>query len=330
MATSWEQENFKEIRYMRKKIISIGIIAVMSLMTFVGCGKSEEEKTAEQLGISTEEYKDMNEAVTEYLEDESEAFEEHLKEAKQSETEEAQLPKYEAKEEIVNADFRDFKFQLDDTIFVVTLGETLENFMSQFDEDKYSWCDSDHKEINLNKLVTNQDYYEDVYLVNKNDSQKFILGINVRNEGIETCELSQAVLYSFNLSKKYKGSIYFPKGIPYDIELLQSDSNFSYENIAAYLDSFGFESDNQTDNRWMEKEDCGKVIIGKDDTGMTYTITAFGDESEYLVSERITMGEQKMVDRPYYVIRFEIDPETRACKDVSFTYINANNWEYIN
>ncbi|WP_033151840.1 hypothetical protein [Pseudobutyrivibrio ruminis] len=313
---------------MRKNILSFGMAIIMGAAMFVGCGKTEDEKAAENLGISLEEYQELKEFISDdedLYEESDDVVDEDMDESKVEEEEPVVLT-YDASDEIKNARFTDLKFQVDDLVVTVNYSEGVTDMLNQFPSDVYTFKNVDHEDVNMSKLVTTNGQ-EKVYVYNNNqpDEAGWLMCVDVQNLGDSTCDLSECNVVGMDLNKYYDGSIYFAKGIPLNADVLASDEAFSYENLPTLIDSYDLES---WDAHCSEEgtENCGRQFVRNENDGMIYTIETYGPEDK-IVWCGDTWGEMHLNNRCYYTITLRVDSDTRACNEISFYFGSESVWE---
>ncbi len=308
---------------MRNRIVVMIMVGMMSIISLVGCGKTEEEKAAEDLGITLEEYQDLKNFIS-YDEEEIDIDDAEADDV-QEQKEETVLT-YEASNEIIGAKFTDMKFQIDDQVFTMTYGDSLSKFMNQL-TDVYICGNANGEELSIDKLVAPGDK-EAVYIYNQNqpDNAGWCVYLEVRNSVEDSSiNLSECSLVNMDLNPKYEGDIYFAKGIPFNSEKLASDNNYSYENIPNLLATFDLEN---FDNHDYEEGtgNCGRQYIENGKGGLVYTIHAYASEDTKYWNGN-TWGEQKFIMRPNYSITLKMDENSRACSEIKFCYSSVSNWE---
>ncbi len=308
-----------------RRILSLGLVIAMSV-AFIGCGKTEDEKAAENLGISLEEYTELKEMIA-YENEYTEGDYEDDYEAEGAEIEEPEpvALTYEASDEIKNAQFTDLKFQVDDQVITVNYSEGITDMMNQFPSDTYTFGNKDD-EVNMSKLVTSRGQ-EKIYVYNSNQPEDagWLMAIDVQNTSDSTCDLSECSVVSVDFNRNYDGSIYFAKGIPYNAEALAENDAFSYDNLPALIDSYDLES---WDARSSEEgtENCGRQFVQIINDGMIYDIYSYGPEDK-VVWLGNTWGDMHLNNRCYYTISLKVDADTRTCNEVTFYFSTECVWE---
>lgn len=318
-----------------KRILVTGLILCMSVVCLAGCKKNIDKMSDEELYNymnSFESEEELDKWYETLNEDQKERAEKILlsyglmdlfggtSDTKESKTKEEEKKdngplKYEASDEIINASFTDFKFQIDDTVITVNYGGKVSDFLSQFDENTYKYTDGWRNDISTDELIP-PGKYGMIYVFNKNQPKTYgemgfesneVLTINFENNGEETCEVGDCTLSGFCLSDEYNGSIYVAKGIPIDYEALAADERFTYDNIEAYLSQYvdrivedGLDVDNDI---------IGTTILSKNSGGLEYCLAAYASEEKSFQS-------WDSVLYPGYVIHFCIDPNTRGLSDI--------------
>ena len=269
---------------MKKRMIMLGLSLSLSLMTLAGCGFGGSHKTeaAAESEVST-----YNEPT----------------------------------EEILSADFTDFKFQVDDVVFQTKTQMTVEEFIGQFPEgeyvvSQYNTKDGSFSDQPLDRLVK-IDGIEGYYIQNKKHDDSYCVYIAATNKSDSVCELKDCMVTSIELNRFYPGSIYFAKGIPlYPRHAnYNDDERFSYENISNTFTEYGLET--MDENTYLissadETQFAGKQLLVTGNDGLSFQIVAYGD-----------MYKDSLLIPAHYMLLFTIDPDTRMLKSFNVIYAGA-------
>lgn len=148
--------------------------------------------------------------------------------------EEVVVEEIEPLDEIVNADWTDFKIQVDHTIVTFDYPMTVSEFLGQFDSEEYGTEDNleglcnagDSVQIDIGNKTLEMNSSENfeplfMYAVNKTDD---ILRV-------KDCTISEVHSYA-----AYDGYIYYPKGLKGDHHMLEGDENYSYDMLQNYVE----------------------------------------------------------------------------------------------
>ena len=268
---------------MKKRMIMLGLSLSLSLMTLAGCGFGGSHKTeaAAESEVST-----YNEPT----------------------------------EEILSADFTDFKFQVDDVVFQTKTQMTVEEFIGQFPEGEYvvaqyNTKDGSFSDQPLDRLIK-IDGLEGYYIQNKKYDNSYCVHITAENKSDSVCELKDCTVTSIELNKFYSGTIYFAKGIPYyNDPSIHSDERFSYENIVDTFAGYGLETMDEITYMFSDSDEtqfAGRQLLVTGSDGLSFQIIAYGD-----------MYKDNLIRPARYTLFFTIDPDTRMLKSFSVIYAGA-------
>ena len=268
---------------MKKSVIMLGLSLSLSLMALAGCGFGDSNKTkaAEENEVSTYS---------------------------------------EPTEEILSADFTDFKFQVDDVVFQTKTQMTVEEFIGQFPEgeyvvSQYNTKDGSFSDQPLDRLVK-IDGMEGYYIQNKKYDKSYCVHITAENKNDSVCELKDCMVTSIELNRFYTGTIYFAKGIPYyNDPSIHSDERFSYENIGDTFAGYGLETMDENTysfSKANETQYAGRQLLVTGYDGLTFEIVAYGD-----------MYKDNLISPAHYTLYFTIDPDTRMLKSFDVIYAGA-------
>ena len=268
---------------MNKRMIILGLSLSLSLMALSGCGFGNSHKT---------EAAAENEVST------------HC----------------EPTEEILSADFTDFKFQVDDVVFQTKTQMTVEEFIGQFPEgeyvvSKYNTSDASFTEQPLDKLVK-IDGIEGYHIQNKKYDNSYCVHITAENKSDSVCELKDCMVTSIELNRFYIGTIYFAKGIPYyNDPSIHSDERFSYENIDDTFAGYGLETMDENTYLFSQADEtqfAGRQLSVTCIDGLSFEIVAYGD-----------MYKDNLICPAHYMLIFTIDPDTRMLKSFDWDGMEA-------
>ena len=275
---------------MRKRVIALGLSLTLSLMTLVGCGIGGSHKSDDSVETGKNE-------VSTYCE---------------------------PTEEIMAADFTDFKFQLDNTVFQIKGQTTVEELLNQFPSDEYvltvyETSTGEYKEQATNKLVE-AGGVENYFIVNKKfaDSKDIHAGatwgieIAAKNKSDSVSDLKDCIINGFEFNVVYAGTTYFAKGIPAFGDAIQSDERFSYDNISETFAGYGFETiDEDTYDILLADENqfAGRKVFIPGNDGLTFSAVTHDD-----------LYKDNMVSPAVFWITFTIDPDTRMCSNIYYFY----------
>ena len=284
---------------MRKRMIAFGLVLALGLMTFAGCGSKADQGQEHSpagdnggiLGFGEKKEADFKSKPT---------------------------------KEIEEANFNDFKFQVDDVVFEARTA-TVEDFMKQFPSDKYYLAQYNtsggaYDEVAMDRLQEVNGVGESFYIVNKEiyatdtfRNGTFGLCIVVENPNEAVTELKDCVVTNFELNRDYVGSIYAPKGIPlYDNELIQSDERFSYENINETFAGYGLEIVDAETYDYLGRDEvqyAGKQLLVPGKDGLSYRVIGYDSNVTELT-----------ISPAMFWVSFTIDPDTKMCSQTEYYF----------
>lgn len=255
---------------MKKRLLTGLFMSVFVAVMLTGCGgkKNITKMTDEELGeyvngMSVEEYDkfmlnlspEEQERYDRYLYDTLEVsyteddsaggrdddfddqgyFEEDSEETGDADTEDAaQQEVIEPTDEILDADWTDFKIQVDHNMVTFDYPMTVSEFLGQFDSVEYGTednleglCnagDSIQIEIRNNTLEMNSfKNFKPLYMFAENQTDDILR--------VKDCTISEVHIYP-----TYDGYIYYPKGLKGDNHMLEGDENYSYDMLQNYVE----------------------------------------------------------------------------------------------
>lgn len=311
---------------MRKKTLFILCMTLCSVSVW-GCGNSKEQQIADNLqeewGIEEDEAKELAAEFAEIQEEmqEDETYDSVMsKEESTIETEEkVELQYAEPTQEILDANFEDFKFQVDTKVFHFDYDMNVEEFVNQFSDTDIVFK-MDDSELNLDRLVSGEKFSSEKIDAYLNDEKCFtVSGHNYDLQG-NTVSLRECPVTQLSFEQNFSGAIYFAKGIPYNnTELLQQNENLTFSNLADYLQSIGVE-----ESTGLQSE---KTFYYTQNGGMEYIITPVALYA--LPTRDMNMMNDKQRRYAYcsYILKLRIDPDTAKCNEVEFHTESQTQYE---
>ena len=152
------------------------------------------------------------------------------------------------------------------------------------------------------------------------------MSVTVENDFEETTTVDKCSNFWPNFNLEYEGCIYFAKGIPFNLEDIQSDDNFSFGKIADYLRPLADDT-TEEGSVWgdtFQLYDLGpdKTYFWESDDKMCYVLYVFGNRDYKRLSG---FGHDLY---PTYSLTFEIDNQTAMCRcvKIQFQGINPEGW----
>lgn len=324
------------------RINKIGCVCFIIPLLISGCGfggnkdmNSEHFSSEKQTIVSQkyEEDKEINKSNNSLESKSTELIGEEFGNSPQSKGDEKLH--CEPSSEIVNAPFSSFLLQVDDIVFKYEYKHSLNDFLQQFNSEKYYfrlYDDSNYVEVNFNKLMAWNDY-ESIYIFN-NDYEHYCVSVVVQNVSTETCTLDNCAVRELYLDDAYEGQIYLPKGLPFgrDLDYYEKE-DFSFSALQTYLEKMVDESiDDSCYYAYATVSNLNKNLLLRSSDGLQYYIVACGSEETIYVDERSTeesgstMGGASLIEIPYFLIGFTIDKDTAMVGKISFKTLFQSDW----
>lgn len=291
---------------MKRKFLVLGLVFTLSFTSLCGCGKDDDSDKHHESSDTETSSQDGSYEGYSGEESDSEACD-------SDEDSDNALSDYVAPtQEILDADFTDFKFQIEDTVVTLKPGDTVEELMDQLSDDFYLNV-SDEGDITTSWLVGGEEQVVP-HLMWSNGDRSFIAFILwVDNLSSDDCELGECIITSFHLEGSEHGNTYLAKGIPYDVP---GDDRLSYENIKDTLEEFGAQDNG--DELYLNydgiyvAEYAGKVVIEDRSDEYHYYIYVFADDPY----------PEGSGSYPVYEMEIDIDQETHeAICDLVKAYV---------
>ena len=232
--------------------------------------------------------------------------------------------KYDPTEEILNAKFTDFVFQIDDILITYNYTQTVTDFIAQFDPETYEI------DGNLSALLTkNSRTYFSIYNTKqpseKGKEKSKVMSVTVKNDFEETTTVDKCSTFWPDFNLKYEGSIYFAKGIPFNLEDIQNDDNYSFGKISDYLRPLADDT-TEEGSVWgdfvVSNLEPDKTYFWESDDKMNYVLYVFGNRDYKRLSH---FGHDLY---PAYSLLFEISNQTAMCRNVkiNFESVQPDGW----
>lgn len=261
----------EEVKMNKKKVCALTIILLLTI-SLIGCGeepvkrKSKDKTVEKETQIASEEdneEKPQKEGKKGFGNEKPDL--ENKICVEYDEEENCILVYDKPTEEILNADFSDFKFQLNDTVFSIWPGMTVKELMDQLPE----YCQLKHsidEVVSLDEhMVDNDGITEkwEYFVFGANDIYDQFFELRVANFGDEPCCVGDCIItlfdvnYDLTVANTMSGEdvvvgdydsftryhfgniIYLPKGIPMNDCLLANDNQYSEENLETTLVNLG-------------------------------------------------------------------------------------------
>lgn len=284
---------------MKKKIVSLLLVAFA--LTFAGCSSNDEKENKKDT-VNQESEVESEEEIMNNNEEAKEAIEESIADSEAMETEEEIVEEtkvIEPCQEILDAEFSDLIFQIDDFVIKFDPYESVEDFVKHIPEG-YSI------DVETNMLVSDHDQQTAKVYKGDVETGEYVFAFSATNFSDGTVDFGDLKMRSLGFNQNYSGSIFIAKGISilnsYDYS---QDERFSYENIEQTIQDWGAV---KIDTFAMEDEDLGqKTSAYCDYDGLKYNVIGIGDQGTILN----TWGAKAMIEFPRYYITFEIDKTTR-------------------
>lgn len=291
---------------MKKKLLTGLLLGALVAVMLTGCGgkKNITKMTDEELGeyineMSFEEYDkfmlnlspEEQERYDRYLcdtleisytEDDSASgrdddfddqgyFEEDSEETGASDTEDAaQQEVIEPTDEILDADWTDFKLQVDHTVISFQYPMTVAEFVSQFDEEEYEFEELDG--------LCKADSTVQVNIRNKKLALEKAMGsaalsIVARNKTEDISPNSDCIIELVGTDSTYRGSIYFAGGLKGTDAMVEGDETYTYGALEDYMNATADRVSEEPHPRAAEDDSLlGSSVACLDDgrTNLTY------------------------------------------------------------
>ena len=255
---------------MKKKLLTGLLLGALVACMLTGCGgkKNITKMTDEELGeyineMSFEEYDkfmlnlspEEQERYDRYLYDTLEVsyteddtaggrdddfddqgyFDEDSEETGASDTEDAaQQEVIEPTDEILDADWTDFKIQVDHTVISFQYPMTVAEFVSQFDEEEYEFEKLDG--------LCKADSTGQVNIINKKlaleeSGGSTVLYLATRNKTEDILPNSDCIIEMVKTNSSYRGNIYLTGGLKGTDAMVEGDETYTYGTLEDYVNA---------------------------------------------------------------------------------------------
>lgn len=310
---------------MKKKSLLLLMTALLCFQ-LTACG-DEGETEEKESKVKTEESKEVTESKDSESENEEtkdaqeiDSAEETVEEVVEEAEEELDpmLVHYEPMQEILDADFTDFKFQVDDTVYTLAYGMTFEELLQQV-PDRYQIYDANKSyQIDENRLLEPSKGFS-VSFLNSEKEDDLAFWVEVVNETEETIAIKDCVVMGMDFPGYYEGDCYAAKGILLNKSRksqnpvrMEQDESFNFSTMKDILASWGIP---EVENFAAMKEFLGQKYVAYVNTnGITYEIFALDDHPTVITVQ----GNKAMLKYTEYEIKFTISKETNNLSNVQF------------
>ena len=302
---------------MKKRFLALGLVLTMSMTSLCGCGKdddSDKHHKGRDKETSSHDDSDSEDENDEFFKDsifgkdnkdQSDDSDDDYDDADDEEDEEdddysSTTGDIEPSQEILKADFTDFKFQIEDSVVTLKSGDTVEEFVNQLSDNFYLY-DTYEGKVATSRLVDGEEYDYLTLFWDDGDRSSKVMYLDVRNMSDDDCELKDCIITDFEFNDYDGRNIYFAKGIPLSTP---ADDRFSYDNIKDTLEDLGVEEsdDDLYYGYGVDVSDyAGRVVLDESSDSFNYCIYVFGEDPCSYDSEAY----------PAYRIEISIDKNTR-------------------
>lgn len=306
---------------MKKKFLLFALAAMMCL-NFTACGSEteEEEKETKTKKESVQEEEKESEETEESSEAEavSEVSEETSEEVVETPEEviDPMYVHYEPMQEILDADFTDFKFQVDDTIYTVVHNMSFAEFLLQVPERYQMYDQKKNIQIDENRLLEpDKGFVVAFYNTEKGDDCAF--SVYVVNETESTISIKDATVWYMQFPFTYEGDCYAPKGIVLNKSRysqnpvkISEDERFTFSTMKDTLASWGIP---EIENIKALDDYAGQNFVAYvNQNDLVYHIFVLDEHPEI----SLVQGNKAMIRFDRYEIKFTISKETGTISDV--------------
>lgn len=305
---------------MKRKIVCFAIILMLGI-SVLACGRSQEDIIADNLqneyDIDKEEAEEFASEIFKKQNDIN-SSESSVNNEENSVNEVEEVIYAEPTQEILDADFEDFKVQIDSKVYRFDYDMTTQDFIAQFDENDFKFIDSDTSEpINMDKLISpdlNLAGFINMKAYYKDELCFFASFLNCDMER-KTITLKECFFRAIDFSYQFSGAIYFAKGIPYNnVAMLDENENFTFNNLRSYFESIGL-----TESLY---EEIGKTCFYTQNGDMEYIVRPVSTH------RRPSTNDSTWVSYCSYMLNFTISPDTAKVNNVSFEFFSYSRREY--
>ncbi len=297
---------------MKKKSLLLLMTALLCFQ-LTACG-DEGETEEKESKVKTEESKEVEESK------DSESENEETKDAQETDATEKTVEEvveeapayYLPKQEIIDAEFLDFKFQVDDDIIEWPVNMTLGEYMETLPE--YYHITDGKKDITPDRLIEPGEGMSVYFTSHEKASDAGFYAV-VRNFTEQTTSIKDCPVVYLSLVAVYEGDVYLAKGVPANMSVnrenplkLSEDERFTFANVRATMESFGIPE------KGGERLDdhCGEYYCCfTSNNDLEYNIYCLRPEGAWICN---VQGAKVMIHYPCFRFYFELSKETGTVK----------------